>query len=168
MCGIYGMFKPRESLNRGERVWAEKACMHLLEHRGPDGCTQVERLNGRCLLGHVRLAIIDIEGGAQPLTNEDGTVWVICNGEIYNYVELREGLIARGHTFRTQSDCEVLAHLYEDKGDAVVEDLVGVCMPSRSSMKSGNGSFSSRDRCGEKPMYWAELPNGKHRIRLRT
>ena len=73
-------------------------------------------MGGRCLLGHSRLAIIDLPGGAQPIGNEDETIWVILNGEIYNYIEIRERLIAKGHRFRTQSDTEVLVHLYEDKG----------------------------------------------------
>ena len=85
------MLDPSRALGDSARDWAEQAQLRL-RHRGPDGEQCVTLMDGRCLLGHVRLAIIDIEGGAQPITNEDGTIWVVCNGEIYNYVELREKL----------------------------------------------------------------------------
>jgi asparagine synthase (glutamine-hydrolysing) len=155
VCGIYGLFRTQHRVTDAERVWAEKA-MTLLEHRGPDGNSCVERLEGRCLLGHTRLAIIDLVGGAQPLTNEDKTVWVVCNGEIYNYVELRVELLARGHRFRTQSDCEVLTHLYEEKGDALVEDLDGMYAFAILDERKER-ILLARDRFGEKPLYWAPL-----------
>jgi asparagine synthase (glutamine-hydrolysing) len=131
-----------------------------LAHRGPDGHHVRTLLNNRCLLGHNRLAIIDLEGGAQPLANEDSTVWVICNGEIYNYVELREVLIAAGHSFRTLSDCEVLVHLYEEKGEDMLSDLEGMFAFALLDSESGQ-LFLARDRFGEKPLYWSSLPDGK-------
>ena len=73
-----------------------------------------------------RLSIIDVDGGHQPLTNEDGTLWLIANGEIYNYRELRDDLVAKGHRFGTGSDCETILHLYEAEGDAFVERLNGM------------------------------------------
>ena len=89
MCGIYGIFDPHESLGERWLAWGQRA-QTLLAHRGPDGHRQQLFLDNHCLLGHNRLAIIDLEGGAQPLANEDQSVWVVCNGEIYNYVELRK------------------------------------------------------------------------------
>src|SRR5208282_4681754 len=131
----------------------------LLAHRGPDGHRQQLFLDDRCLLGHNRLAIIDLEGGAQPLANEDHSVGVVCNGEIYNYVELREKLIAAGHRFRTQSDCEVLVHLFEDRGKDLLNDLEGMFAFALFDARRGE-LFLARDRFGEKPLYWARLPGG--------
>jgi len=109
-----------------------------------------------CLLGHTRLSIIDLQGGRQPLRNEDETVWVICNGEIYNYVELRAQLIEKGHRFRTHSDCEVLVHLYEEKGQALLDDLVGMFAFVLLDEKNQR-LLAARDRFGEKPLYWTPL-----------
>jgi asparagine synthase (glutamine-hydrolysing) len=117
-------------------------------------------MNGRCLLGHLRLAIIDIEGGAQPISNEDGTVWVICNGEIYNYLELREKLVAQGHRFSTRSDTEVLVHLFEEKGTSLLDDLEG--MYAFAIVDTRNEQlFLARDRFGEKPLYWTPIHDGR-------
>lgn len=155
MCGIYGAFDPSSRLNDGYREWARRA-QELLRHRGPDdeGCE--ERLGGHCLLGHTRLSIIDLEGGRQPLRNEDESVWVVCNGEIYNYLELRAQLIEKGHKFRTHSDCEVLVHLYEEKGPALLDDLVGMFAFVLLDEKNRR-LLAARDRFGEKPLYWAPL-----------
>jgi len=158
MCGIYGIFDPNEPLGERWLAWADRA-KNLLAHRGPDGHRQQLFLDNRCLLGHNRLAIIDLEGGAQPLANEDQSVWVVCNGEIYNYVELREKLIAAGHHFRTQSDCEVLVHLFEDKGKDLLNDLEGMFAFALFDARRGE-LFLARDRFGEKPLYWARLPGG--------
>jgi asparagine synthase (glutamine-hydrolysing) len=158
MCGIYGIFDPNESLSEHWLAWAARA-QGLLSHRGPDGHRQQLLLDNRCLLGHNRLAIIDLEGGAQPLANEDHSVWVVCNGEIYNYVELRERLIAAGHRFRTQSDCEVLVHLFEDKGKDLLNDLEGMFAIALFDARRGE-LLLARDRFGEKPLYWARLAGG--------
>ncbi len=157
MCGIYGIFDPNEPLGERWLAWADRA-QNLLAHRGPDGHRQQLFLDDRCLLGHNRLAIIDLEGGAQPLANEDNSVSVVCNGEIYNYVELREKLIAAGHQFRTQSDCEVLVHLFEDKGKDLLNDLEG--MFAFALFDTRGELFLARDRFGEKPLYWASLEGG--------
>jgi asparagine synthase (glutamine-hydrolysing) len=153
MCGIYGIFDPEAPLDDGIHAWAERA-QNLLRHRGPDDRGCEERLQGHCLLGHTRLSIIDVEGGKQPLRNEDETVWVIANGEIYNYVELRSRLIEKGHHFRTHGDCEVLVHLYEEKGPNLLDDLVGMYAFVILDEKNRR-LFAARDRFGEKPLYWA-------------
>jgi asparagine synthase (glutamine-hydrolysing) len=158
MCGIYGIFRSFTRLSGAELEWLNSA-QQVLRHRGPDGHRRLDLLNERCVLGHNRLSIIDLEGGAQPLSNEDGTVWIVCNGEIYNYIELRQGLLARGHRFATQSDCEVLVHLYEEKGPTLLEDLEGMFAFAIVDTRK-ESIFLARDRFGEKPLYWAELLGG--------
>src|SRR5579872_3081468 len=158
MCGIYGIFDPFAPLGERWLAWTERA-QALLSHRGPDGHQQRLLMDNRCLLGHNRLAIIDLEGGAQPLANEDQSAWVVCNGEIYNYVELRERLIAAGHRFRTHSDCEVLVHLFEDKGKDLLNDLEGMFAFALFDARRGE-LLLARDRFGEKPLYWASLAGG--------
>src|SRR2546429_2825546 len=116
MCGICGKLM----FDSGERVPASlvKRMADTLVHRGPDD--EGFHVSGQAGLGFRRLSIIDLSGGHQPLSNEDGTVWIIFNGEIYNYQSLRDELIAKGHIFRTQSDTEVIVHLYEEyRGDCV-------------------------------------------------
>ena len=120
----------------------------------------MEFMEGRCLLGHLRLAIIDLEGGAQPISNEDGTVWVVFNGEIYNYLELREQLLARGHRFSTHSDTEVLVHLYEEKGEALFGELEGMYALALLDVRK-QCLLLARDRFGEKPLYWAQINGGR-------
>jgi asparagine synthase (glutamine-hydrolysing) len=159
VCGIYGIFDPSARIDEGQRAWAERA-RRQLQHRGPDGHQRVELADGYCLLGHLRLAIIDLESGAQPLSNEDKTIWVVCNGEIYNYLELREQLIAEGHQFRTQSDTEVLVHLYERKGDALLEDLEGMFAFAIFDERK-RAILLARDRFGEKPLYWTRTTGGQ-------
>ena len=158
MCGIYGIFDANTRIGDCQRAWAERARCQL-RHRGPDGHQCFELVDGHCLFGHLRLAIIDLEGGAQPLSNEDETVWVVCNGEIYNYLELREQLIAKGHRFRTHSDTEVLVHLYEQKGEALLEDLEGMFAFAIVDERKRT-IFLARDRFGEKPLYWTETSGG--------
>jgi asparagine synthase (glutamine-hydrolysing) len=155
MCGIYGSFAPSSRVDDSLRAWSRQAGQ-LLRHRGPDDASCLERLHGRCLLGHTRLSVIDVEGGKQPLHNEDETIWAVCNGEIYNYVELRARLIEKGHHFRTHSDCEVLVHLYEEKGEALLDDLVGMFAFVLLDEKN-HRLFAARDRFGEKPLYWTRL-----------
>jgi len=158
MCGIYGAYGG-EGAAAQYRPWSEVAS-RLLRHRGPDGSACMVRMGGRCLLGHCRLAIIDLEGGAQPIGNEDETIWVILNGEIYNYIEIRERLIAKGHRFRTQSDTEVLVHLYEEKGHSLLDDLDGMFAFAIVD-ENKRQLFLARDRFGEKPLYYAPLNAGR-------
>jgi asparagine synthase (glutamine-hydrolysing) len=149
MCGIAGLLHlDGQGAPAGATV---QAMLQALVHRGPDDAGVRE--DGPLAFGTRRLSIIDVEGGHQPLSNEDGSVWAIQNGEIYNYRELREELIARGHRLRTGSDTETLVHLYRDRGDALVESLNGMFAiavwdaPRRRLLLA-------RDRLGIKPLYW--------------
>jgi asparagine synthase (glutamine-hydrolysing) len=130
----------------------------LLAHRGPDGegFYQAPALG----LGHRRLSIIDIEGGHQPMSNEDGTVWIVFNGEIYNYPELRKQLRARGHTFRTNSDTEAIVHLFEDYGEGCFERLRGMFALAIWDARKKQ-LLLARDRIGIKPLFYGL---GKHGI----
>jgi asparagine synthase (glutamine-hydrolysing) len=152
------MFDGVRPLADSAKAWAEQAQLRL-RHRGPDGQQCITLMNERCMLGHLRLAIIDIEGGAQPISNEDGTVWVVCNGEIYNYLELRAKLITQGHRFSTHSDTEVLVHLFEEKGTSLLDDLEGMFAFAIVDTRKEQ-LFLSRDRFGEKPLYWASMRGG--------
>ncbi len=121
MCGIAGYFNlqhpPQEDLSCLERmIWS-------LRHRGPDGFGFFQ--DKQVGLAHARLSIIDLEGGWQPITNEDKTLWIIFNGEIFNYPELRRQLVSRGHQFSTQSDTEVIIHLFEEQGEDCLRELNG-------------------------------------------
>lgn len=128
--------------------------VRALHHRGPDG--HGVHVDGPIGLGHARLSIIDLAGGAQPLANEDDTVWVVLNGEIFNYVELRAQLQRRGHCLRTQSDTEVLVHLYEEHGDDFVEHLNG-----QFAIALWDGRRQrlvlARDRVGIRPLFYADV-----------
>src|SRR3979409_119996 len=122
MCGICGKL----NFDRDNRVSQQllKAMADPVAHGGPDDDGYY--LSGQVGLGFRRLSIIDLAGGHQPLSNEDGTVWIVFNGEIYNYQELRQELLSKGHIFRTQTDTEVIVHLYEEFGDRCVEKLRGM------------------------------------------
>jgi asparagine synthase (glutamine-hydrolysing) len=124
-----------------------------LRHRGPDG-TGV-RIDGPAGLAHSRLAIIDLAGGDQPIRNETGTVWVVFNGEIFNYIELRQGLEARGHLFYTHSDTEVINHLYEDHGERFVEHLNGQFAIALWD-STARRLVLARDRAGIRPLFYRE------------
>lgn len=154
MCGIAG-YVGTEHRGLGASMAA------LLRHRGPDeaGEAVLPTRDGRvCALAHQRLSIIDIPGGHQPQTSEDGSVNVIFNGEIYNFRELRATLEARGHRFSTRSDTEVIVHLYEEHGDDCVLHLRGMFAFALWDAKRER-LLLARDRLGVKPLYYA-LPEG--------
>jgi len=153
MCGIAGIHL--ESSQSVPDPGLLEKMVRALAHRGPDG-TGVHREPGLGL-AHTRLSIIDPAGGAQPLCNENGSIWVTYNGEIFNYVELRRWLVAKGHRFVTRSDTEVLVHLYEELGEAFVERLNGqfaFALWDRPRRRL----LLARDRAGILPLYYAELP----------
>ena len=106
-----------------------------------------------------RLSIIDLSTGHQPICNEDGTVWVVFNGEIYNFQELRSDLICRGHRFKTNSDAETLVHLYEEEGTAGIQKLRGMFAYAIRDARD-RSLLLVRDRFGKKPLYFAALPQG--------
>jgi asparagine synthase (glutamine-hydrolysing) len=126
-----------------------------LSHRGPDD--QGVYLDTWAGLGSRRLSIIDLAGGQQPITNEDESMWIVFNGEIYNYRELRTYLQHRGHTFRTQADTEVILHLYEEFGTECVQHLDGIFAFAIWDSR-GREVIIARDRMGIKPLYYTELP----------
>lgn len=153
MCGIAGYFLQEGQAETGRL----RAMCDAIRHRGPDD--EGLRADGQCGLGMRRLSIIDLSTGHQPIANEDGTVWVVFNGEIYNYQQLRRDLAARGHRFSTSSDTETLVHLYEDEGAVGVNKLRGMfaCAIWDSRKRE---LFLARDRFGKKPLYYAECADG--------
>ena len=151
MCGICGIY------HRDQRPVGRDALermMSVISHRGPDGFGSY--IKGEIGLGHRRLSIIDLGGGAQPMTNEDDSLQIIFNGEIYNYVELRDELKQSGHRFKTQSDTEVILHAYEQWGHDCVSKFNGIFafalwdIPKRQL-------FLARDHLGVKPLYYTML-----------
>ncbi|MFA5054959.1 MAG: asparagine synthase (glutamine-hydrolyzing) [Dehalococcoidia bacterium] len=150
MCGICGQFI-FNGIAPSDIAATSNMCS-VLKHRGPDD--EGFYNDGFISLGHRRLSIIDIEGGHQPISNEDGTVWVITNGEIYNFKELRNALEKSGHVFSSRSDSEVLVHLYEEQGRALVKELRG--MFAFAIWDSRNKTLLlGRDRLGKKPLFYA-------------
>ena len=121
-------------------------------HRGPDD--DGSYVGNGVLLGMRRLSIIDVAGGHQPISNEDGTIWVVCNGEIYNFRQLRTRLEGLGHTFSTRSDTEVIVHLYEEYGTRCVEHLDGMFGFALWDEKRRR-FLLGRDRLGIKPVYYS-------------
>ena len=153
MCGIAGFY-----LREGNADPAvARAMCDQIRHRGPDD--EGYHVAGGCAIGMRRLSIIDLSTGHQPMTNEDRSVWVVFNGEIYNYRELRANLIASGHRFVTNSDTETLVHLYEQEGVEGLRRLRGMFAYAIWDAKRGR-LFLARDRFGKKPLYYAVLPHG--------
>jgi len=155
MCGIIGVWN-----RNGDRSIDEALLRRMLgtiRHRGPDqfGVYLFEGA-GRCVgLGNARLSIIDLGGGQQPISNEDGTRWVVFNGEIFNYLELREALRQQGHRFATDSDTEVIVHLYEQYGPDCVKHLNGQFALAIWDERA-ESLFLARDRCGIRPLFFAQ------------
>jgi asparagine synthase (glutamine-hydrolysing) len=149
MCGICGKL----NFDRDNEVSQQllKAMADSIVHRGPDDDGYY--LSGQIGLGFRRLSIIDLAGGHQPLSNEDGTVWIVFNGEIYNYQDLREALLKKGHVFRTKTDTEVIVHLYEEYGEAGVQSLRGMFAFAIWDQKQQT-LLLARDRVGIKPLYY--------------
>ena len=152
MCGIAGGWvaggMPKSVLDEA---------VASLAHRGPDD--RGTRIRGPRFLGVRRLSVVDLEGGRQPQENEDGSVSVVLNGEIYNHVELARDLKSAGHRFRSRSDTEALAHLYEERGVSTCERLRGMFAFAVMDERQGR-LFLARDRFGKKPLYYARTPDG--------
>jgi asparagine synthase (glutamine-hydrolysing) len=153
VCGIAGFY-----LREGQASLSTVRSMcDQIRHRGPDD--EGYHVEGGCAIGMRRLSIIDLSTGHQPMTNEDGSVWVVFNGEIYNYQELRRDLLTRGHRFATNSDTETLVHLYEEQGAAGLQHLRGMFAYAIWDAQRRR-IFLARDRFGKKPLYYAVLPEG--------
>src|SRR6202140_5118386 len=150
MCGIAGIFDPL----RPPSITGLRAMVGVQRHRGPDDFGFL--VDGPIAIGMARLSIIDLPGGKQPLSNEDGSVVVVFNGEIYNFVELRNELLSRGHRFSTQSDTEVLVHLYEEHGEHLLPKLNGMFAFAIWDSKKRR-LFIARDRMGVKPLYYCQI-----------
>jgi asparagine synthase (glutamine-hydrolysing) len=155
MCGIAGRlnFDPSHLVSHDQLL----AMTTTLTHRGPDAAGYYNRLGVG--LGHRRLSIIDLSTGDQPLANEDSTVWVVFNGEIYNFPELRADLEAAGHRFRTHSDTEAIVHAYEEWGDRFVERFRGMFAFALWDERKRR-LVLVRDRLGVKPLYYARTSSG--------
>lgn len=154
MCGICGKY----NFHRENKVSPGllRAMADTIAHRGPDDDGYYA--SGQVGLGFRRLSIIDLKTGHQPISNEDESIWIVFNGEIYNYVELRSFLQGRGHRFRSQTDTEVIVHLYEELGERCVEQLRG--MFSFAIWDSNKDRmFLARDRVGIKPLYYWRSDN---------
>ena len=150
MCGIAGLFNLDGAPVAPGSL---RGMIRMLGHRGPDH-TGIYSQNGAGL-AHARLSIIDLASGHQPMCNEDSSIWITFNGEIFNYLELKEELLARGHTFATRSDTEVILHLYEEKGEECVQYLNGqwafaIWDNQRRRL------FLSRDRVGVRPLFYTQ------------
>jgi asparagine synthase (glutamine-hydrolysing) len=160
MCGIAGIFSPGTShSDRLALIDAVKRMTNAQAYRGPDGegVISIACKNGMCVLGHRRLSIIDLsDAGKEPMTNTDGTIWLTYNGEIYNFRELRQELLARGYLFRSQTDAEVLLYGYEEWGIAgLLNRLRGMfafALPDNSTEETR--LFLAKDRFGIKPLYY--------------
>ena len=148
MCGICGKYSPA-----GVRIKELRSMLQTIAHRGPDD--EGIFVDGCIGFANRRLSIIDLTGGHQPICNEDETIWIVCNGEIYNYKRLRRNLEEDGHVFRTNSDTEVIIHLYEELGERCVDKLMGMFA---FAIWDGRQQklILARDRIGQKPLYYAK------------
>jgi asparagine synthase (glutamine-hydrolysing) len=155
MCGIAGKIFNQSDRPADPEV-VERMCQAIL-HRGPDEGGVVAK--GPAALGMRRLQVIDIGGGSQPMCNEDGTVWIVFNGEIYNYRKLRQRLQESGHQFKSASDTETILHLYEEMGADCVDELNGMFAFAIWDQRR-DSLLLARDRLGKKPLYYAQTPEG--------
>jgi len=148
VCGIVGLYgeTSTEVLDR---------MLECITHRGPDGEGSFALPEDKIAMGARRLSIVDLKGGSQPVSNEDGTVHVVFNGEIYNHEQLRADLTDRGHRFETRCDTEVLVHLWEEYGPEMPILLQGMFAFSLWDERDGT-LFLARDRLGIKPLYYKQ------------
>jgi asparagine synthase (glutamine-hydrolysing) len=158
MCGICGILAFNDGFACDERVAV--AMRDTMIHRGPDDAGVWVSPTGRVALAHRRLSIVDVShSGHQPMSNEDGSVWISFNGEIYNHAELRSELEGRGHRYRSRCDTETIVHLYEEEGARCVERLDGMFAIAIWDERRRE-LFLARDRLGKKPLYWTRTAAG--------
>ena len=157
MCGIAGFAGQSEGMNEGERARVLDRMCRVIRHRGPDD--QGTMIEGGVALGMRRLSIIDLAGGHQPISGCDEAISVVFNGEIYNFLELKNELEARGHRFHTHSDTETIVHAFEEYGEACVERLRGMFAFAIWDAHERK-LFLARDRAGKKPLYYTQTPAG--------
>src|SRR3954468_104956 len=158
MCGICGILGTQDGFAVDEALVAEMR--DTMVHRGPDDAGTWRASDAPVAFGHRRLSIVDLSAaGHQPMSNEDGTVWITYNGEIYNHAALREELIAKGHVYRSHTDTETILHLYEEEGERCVERLPGMFAFAIWDSRKRE-MFLARDRIGIKPLYYSTPPGG--------
>jgi asparagine synthase (glutamine-hydrolysing) len=160
MCGICGILAYSDAFAADEAIVTRMR--ETLVHRGPDDAGAAVLPGERVALGHRRLSIVDLsEAGRQPMANEDGTVWITYNGEVYNHEALRAELEGKGHRFSSRTDTEAILHLYEEEGPDCVLRLEGMFALAIWDSRPGKRQlFLARDRVGVKPLYYAALPSG--------
>ena len=154
MCGICGFINNDGSCGDGDDR-ALHRMMDSIKHRGPDD--EGTLIANGAFLGHRRLSIIDVAGGRQPLFSEDGSIAVICNGEIYNHHQIGKKIENNGHVMRTRSDCEVISHLWEDEGPKMLATLDGMFAIAVWDERTRT-LLLARDRMGKKPLFWSPTP----------
>ena len=152
MCGIAGFYQ--FNANKEYRINTLRKMLTRIKHRGPDQSGIY--LSKKIGLGSVRLSIIDLQLGAMPLSNFDDSLWIVFNGEIFNYIELKDELLAKNHTFKTNSDTEVIVHLYEEYGPEFLTKLNGQFAIAIWD-KSKQELFLARDRVGIRPLFYSEV-----------
>src|SRR6476646_6496578 len=155
MCGLAGILDLTGAPD-ADRAGVLDAMTRTLIHRGPDD--EGRFADEHIALGHRRLSIIDVEHGRQPIDNEDGSVWVVLNGEIYNYRDLRALLQTKGHAFKTRTDTETIVHAYEEWGAGCVERLRGMFAFALWDRRRRQ-LLLARDRIGKKPLHYATVGN---------
>jgi asparagine synthase (glutamine-hydrolysing) len=154
MCGIAGFIDPPKSISEAEGESILNRMITRIRHRGPDDCGLY--LEPGVGMANVRLSIIDISGGYQPLSNEDGSLWIVYNGEVFNYIELRDGLIRKGHRFKTRCDSEVILHMYEEYGTEALHYMNGqFAFAIWNNLK--RECFFARDRMGIRPFFYSKV-----------
>ena len=155
MCGIVGILNLENQHPISEELLTRM--ISIIRHRGPDESGIY--VDDQVGLGHARLSIIGLEGGCQPISNEDCSLWIVYNGEIFNYIELKEELIKKGHVFSTQTDTEVIGHLYEEYGPRCLEKMNGQFALAIWDTRKTE-LFLARDRVGIRPLFYTRA-NGR-------
>jgi asparagine synthase (glutamine-hydrolysing) len=158
MCGICGILAVTDGFQVSDEIVV--AMRDTMSHRGPDDAGSWVSPGGRVAFGHRRLSIVDLSpAGHGPMPNEDGSVWITYNGEVYNHAKIRPELEAKGHVYRSSTDTETIIHLYEEEGKRCVERLQGMFAFGIWDERKRE-LFLARDRLGIKPLYYAQLPDG--------